>query len=240
MDNKRRLSADSRIGEILTYFEMCRNEGTSLQRGMNYRISNGNTVVLLSRRPGARYLDRFEEDGAVLIYEGHDVPRIMGGPEPKSVDQPMRTPNGRLTQNGKFYEAAKRASMGATPDLVRVYEKIHKGVWSFCGVFALLDAWLEISGKRKVFKFRLALSSDHAFEGSRSETGDLQHVRRIPSEVKVEVWRRDKGRCVECGSTDHLHFDHDIPFSLGGASITAANIQLLCARHNLKKRAQIK
>jgi hypothetical protein len=176
----------------------------------------------------------------VLIYEGHDIPRKKGGPEPKSVDQAMRTPNSRLTQNGKFYEAARRASTGAPPDLVRVYEKIYRGVWSFCGVFALLDAWLEDSGKRKVFKFRLALSAAHPGEDSLREIEDIQHVRRIPSEVKVEVWRRDKGKCVECGSSDHLHFDHDIPFSLGGASLTAANIQLLCARHNLKKRAQIK
>ncbi|MFZ0452734.1 MAG: hypothetical protein WCE54_04390 [Ignavibacteriaceae bacterium] len=37
----------------------------------------------------------------------------------------------------------------------------------------------------------------------------------IPTSVKVEVWARDKGRCVLCGSTENLHYDHDLPFSKG-------------------------
>ena len=50
---------------------------------------------------------------------------------------------------------------------------------------------------------------------------------------------RDQGRCVECGATDELHFDHVVPFSKGGTSLTAENVQLLCARHNLQKSARI-
>jgi 5-methylcytosine-specific restriction endonuclease McrA len=58
--------------------------------------------------------------------------------------------------------------------------------------------------------------------------------------VKVAVWKRDRGQCVQCDSTDNLHFDHDIPFARGGASIREENIQLLCARHNLEKGAKIR
>jgi len=29
---------------------------------------------------------------------------------------------------------------------------------------------------------------------------------RSASDVKIEVWNRDKGRCVECGATNELHF----------------------------------
>jgi 5-methylcytosine-specific restriction endonuclease McrA len=36
-----------------------------------------------------------------------------------------------------------------------------------------------------------------------------------------------------------LHFDHDIPFSKGGSSLTAANVRLLCAKHNLEKSDKI-
>jgi hypothetical protein len=36
-----------------------------------------------------------------------------------------------------------------------------------------------------------------------------------------------------------LHFDHDLPYSKGGASITEDNVQLMCARHNLQKGAKI-
>jgi 5-methylcytosine-specific restriction endonuclease McrA len=57
--------------------------------------------------------------------------------------------------------------------------------------------------------------------------------------VKVAVWKRDQGKCVNCGATDNLHFDHDVPFSKGGSSITADNVKLLCARHNLEKSDKI-
>ena len=62
---------------------------------------------------------------------------------------------------------------------------------------------------------------------------------RVPTAVKVAVWKRDQGKCVECGAIDNLHFDHDVPFSKGGSSITEANVKLLCARHNLQKSDKI-
>jgi 5-methylcytosine-specific restriction endonuclease McrA len=39
---------------------------------------------------------------------------------------------------------------------------------------------------------------------------------------------------VQCGSTKNLDLDHDIPFSRGGSSLTAANVRLLCAKRNLQ------
>lgn len=62
-------------GDIISYFGMCQREGTSLQRGMNFRLRGRQSVILMSRRPNAPYADRIEEDGTVLIYEGHDVPK---------------------------------------------------------------------------------------------------------------------------------------------------------------------
>jgi len=44
---------------------------------------------------------------------------------------------------------------------------------------------------------------------------------------------------VTCGASDELHFDHIVPYSKGGSSELAANIQLLCARHNLQKSDRI-
>jgi hypothetical protein len=107
-------------GEVVSYLEMCREEGVNLQRGMNYRLRPDSSVVLMSVRPGAPYADRIEEDGHVLIYEGHDRPRTREGPDPKTVDQPMRNPNGSLTENGKFYEAAHKGRGGGEVELVRV------------------------------------------------------------------------------------------------------------------------
>ena len=62
--------------------------------------------------------------------------------------------------------------------------------------------------------------------------------RHIPTHVKREVWERDRGRCVHCGSSEDIHYDHDIPFSKGG-SHGVENIQLLCAKCNLKKGSKI-
>lgn len=92
--------------EILSYFEMCQREGTSLQRGMNFRLRGGHSVVLMSVRPNAPYRDAVQEDGAVLIYEGHDRPRTAETPNPKALDQPEYLPAGSLTENGKFHQAA--------------------------------------------------------------------------------------------------------------------------------------
>src|SRR4030043_302242 len=179
-------------GDVISYLEMCTQEGVSLQRGMNYRLRANNTVILMSLRPNAPYADRVEEDGHVFIFEGHDVSKTQDTPIPKIVDQPMNNPTGTLTQNGLFYKAAKNyCTRKKNPE----FEK-----------------------EQNIF---------------------LEHNRMIPPEVKLEVWKRDKGKCVKCGSTDNLHFDHIIPFSKGGSSLVAENIQILCARHNISKRDNI-
>jgi 5-methylcytosine-specific restriction endonuclease McrA len=225
--------------EIISYLEMCRREGVSLQRGMNFGLGGDHSVILMSLRPNAPYEDELSEDGTILIYEGHDAPRSASVPDPKRVDQPERTPAGALTQNGLFYQAAQQARAGVRlPERVRVYEKLRQGIWSYNGVFHLVDAWREMSNGRQVFKFKLL-----AVEGEDHPTvpADRQVRRRrvIPTQVKLEVWKRDGGRCVQCGATDELHFDHIVPYSKGGTSLVADNIQLLCARHNLEKRDRL-
>lgn len=223
--------------EILTYWDMCRREGTSLQQGMNFRLRAGHSILLTSVLPNAPYADSFEGDGTTLIYEGHDERRSPDAPEPKTRDQPGFYPGGGLTQNGKFYEAALAFKHGERPaERVQVYEKLRPGIWADNGTFHLVDAWQERAGNRSVFKFRLvAVVGDE-----RRDVPALPERRRlIPGAVKQKVWIRDQGRCVECGATDELHFDHIIPYSRGGSSTTAENVQILCARHNLSKGARI-
>ncbi|MGO9903556.1 MAG: HNH endonuclease [Solirubrobacteraceae bacterium] len=60
----------------------------------------------------------------------------------------------------------------------------------------------------------------------------------ISEEVRHAVWRRDEGRCVQCGSRESLEFDHVIPVSKGGAN-TERNLQLLCEMCNRQKGARI-
>ena len=228
-----------KIGDVISYLDMCAAEGVNLQRGMNYQLGKSYSVILMSVRLNAPYADRVAENGKVLIYEGHDIPNTKNGPNPKTMDQPLRNPSGSLTQNGEFFESANKYKKGERPELVKVYEKIRPGIWTYNGFFYLVDAWLETSEGRKVFKFRLELLDDQETVDEHLGDIELEHVRIIPASVKFEVWKRDKGRCVQCGSTENLHFDHIIPYSRGGSSLVADNIQLLCARHNLEKRDKI-
>src|SRR6202012_3902289 len=175
----------------------------------------------------------------VIIYEGHDEPHTKAQPDPKHLDQPRRSSSGSPTQNAQFERAALDYKGGTlAAELVAVYEKIHRGIWAFNGIFKLTDAWIESDDHRKVFKFRLELAYE-SLSAQRQELADLNHTRVIPSAVKLEVWKRDGGCCVLCKEKDNLHFDHDLPFSKGGTSLTAKNIRLLCARHNLSKSDKI-
>lgn len=227
-------------GKIISYLEMCQEEGVNLQRGMNFHLHSNYSVILMSLRRGAPYADRTEENGQILIYEGHDIPKTDPNQNPKTVDQPMVNPSGSLTQNGLFHQAAIAHKEGKNePELVRVYEKLHPGMWVYNGLFKLTDAWQETSNSRRVFKFKLEITDDAVIINNEQREGTPEHNRLIPASVKLEVWKRDKGQCVVCGSKENLHFDHIIPYSKGGSSLVAENIQLLCARHNLAKRDKI-
>lgn len=225
--------------EIIPYLEMCQREGVSLQRGMNFELSHNHSVILMSIRTNAPYADRFEDDGTTLIYEGHDMPRSAHDPNPKTIDQPERTPGGRPTQNGLFHRAAQAHKTGQRPpERVRVYEKIKQGIWSYNGVFHLIDSWLEVADGREVFKFKLvAVEGEEDFSVPIPSYPKFRRI--IPTWVKLEVWQRDGGKCTKCGSDQDLHFDHIIPWSKGGSSSTPDNIQLLCGKHNLQKHDKI-
>jgi hypothetical protein len=225
-------------GDVISYLQMCAEENTNFRRGMNFSRKGKPSVILMSTRRGAPYKDQVQEDGRVLIYEGHDNPVPSDGRKPKEVDQESRNPEGGLTQNGLFYEAAQKYKEGYSPsEIVKVYEKIRTGIWVYNGRFKLLEAWRVILEGRNVFRFRLELLDDtEAVVAGRVEPED---TRIIPSMVKLEVWKRDAGKCVRCGSKDNLHFDHIIPYSRGGTSLNAKNIQLLCVRHNLEKHDKI-
>lgn len=225
--------------ELISHAEMCQREGRNLQQGMNYQEAANHSVILMSRRPNAPYEDEMLDDGSTLIYEGHDAARRDGARDPKTLDQPIAFPSGCATENGKFFAAAKAFATGrALPRRVRAYEKIQPNIWAYNGIFHLVDAWLQESGMRKVFKFKLV-----AVEGEENLDTPIDahapHRRLIPSSVKLEVFKRDKGRCVLCGSQENIHYDHDLPYSRGGSSLTPHNIRILCGRHNLAKGARV-
>src|SRR3989344_801920 len=222
--------------KIISYHEMVAMEKMSLQRGMIF--SDGKrrySSLLMSQRKNAVYNDGFDENGN-LTYEGHDA-RAENNINPKEVDQPLETPNGTWTENGKFYKAAMdfKSGLKKVPELVKVYEKIDVGVWSIKGFFQLVDVKQVSDGKRNVLKFYLKPVLTKIF----NRVEDLPFNRLIPTAVKVSVWERDRGKCVLCGKTENLHYDHELPYAKGGTSLTEKNIRILCAKCNLSKSDKI-
>jgi len=95
-------------------------------------------------------------------------------------------------------------------------------------VEALADERLE--GKRR------RLDRAHGLRSGRTATAPSRPG--IPREVRIAVFERDGGRCVECGSRALLQFDHVIPVAMGGSS-AASNLQLLCDNCNREKGATL-
>jgi hypothetical protein len=227
--------------QILLYREMCDAEKVqTLQRGMNFRLNPEYSVILMSQRSNAPYSDYIHDNGMIIEYEGHDVPKIGHDIDPKSHDQPEKTKNGKLTQNGLFKKAVLDFKEGiCNTEIVRVYEKILPGIWSEKGFFKLIDYKYINSGKRKVYRFILEETEFELKNNHLTENKLKPRTRVIPTEIKKLVWERDKGKCTICGASDELHFDHDLPYSKGGTSISADNVKILCARHNLSKSNKI-
>lgn len=207
--------------------------GKHIQKGMNFGINKSYSVVLMSVAKNAPYNDEMLDDG-IINYEGHDI-YSSNKHDKKNTDQPIKYPSGTLTENGKFFEAAEQFKLNKREAAkIQVYRKLRPGIWVDMGFYDLIDAFTKNDGKRSVFKFLLKPVFED-FDPQTAENIDIVHQRYIPGKVMQEVYLRDKGQCVKCGSEDNLHYDHKIPFSKGGSSVDSKNIQLLCARHNLEK-----
>jgi hypothetical protein len=199
---------------IISANELMAREGVDLRKGMNYRKEPQLSVFLVLPSHGGEYRDEWHADKQLYIYEGHES-TIEGG---KAKDQLMMYESGRLSDNGKFYKAAKAYKDGIQkePMQIQVYEKLDPGVWYDKGIFDLIDAQHVAVDGRKVFKFflRPADASDpSSWDRYRAE-------RMLPVTAKVAAWAAEKGRCEMCGSENELHFVGAPPL-----------VHLLCALH---------
>jgi len=72
-----------------------------------------------------------------------------------------------------------------------------------------------------------------------SQVKSSKPSRHVPEHVKRAVRARDGNRCRNCKvETEFVHFDHIIPYDLGGPT-TADNIQMLCPKCNTSKGNQV-
>ncbi len=115
-------------------------------------------------------------------------------------------------------------------------------------LFLFKNALFDVTGLHSEEEARLAVLKKHQTERSeidflksrfdesseKSETG-REH---IPERIRNEVWRRDGGKCVQCGSVYKLEFDHMVPVAAGGSN-TARNLQILCEPCNRRKSDRI-
>lgn len=210
--------------DVISFYDII-NKHRMMQRGINYGKGKKQTVILMSGRKNAPYVDK-EVDGQI-VYEGEDV---YGAKDKKGIDQELSKGNKCLYDAVKDYLEGER---GAEP--VQVYEKLGKGRWIDRGLFKLIGARKVHDGKRYVYRFLLSAGEE---EIEIVEKKEKFRSRRISSDVQIAVWKRDKEKCVSCGSTENLHFDHIIPFSKNGSN-DIENIQILCAKCNLKKSNKI-
>jgi hypothetical protein len=79
-----------------------------------------------------------------------------------------------------------------------------------------------------------ATSGDDNLAGSNPSVGHGHRLgpvgHPLPSAwVKMQVWRRDHGRCVSCGGQESVWFDYIVPPWRGG-SVSEQNIRLMCER----------
>ena len=122
---------------------------------------------------------------------------------------------------------------------VALFEREGRTYWAFEDRIFWEDDDLEaadvlalVSERRR--RARRALERAHA-----ALAGEAAQPRRepIPRAVRLAVFERDGGRCVECGSAFEIQYDHVIPLALGGAA-TVENLQILCAPCNRANAAR--
>jgi 5-methylcytosine-specific restriction endonuclease McrA len=116
-----------------------------------------------------------------------------------------------------------------------------KTYWLFDGRIYADDNDLSSDDVRVLIKDR-QLRQERQLQRARAnvasdETG-VPRRQPIPREIKLAVFERDGGQCVECGSSFEIQYDHIIPVAMGGAS-TAENLQILCATCNQRKGASL-
>jgi hypothetical protein len=90
----------------------------------------------------------------------------------------------------------------------------------------------------EINKRRLVLEKAHAVQAVTDNYDNPRRRESISQTVRVEVWQRDGGRCVDCLSQEKLEFDHIIPVAMGGGN-TSRNLQLLCETCNRRKGASL-
>jgi hypothetical protein len=85
-----------------------------------------------------------------------------------------------------------KSGLREKPELIKVYEKISRGIWSYKGFFELIDANIVSDGKRKMFKFSLNPVEKKSF-GRVVELpqSSRRYSRSSSAGVRAHPWRNE-------------------------------------------------
>lgn len=120
---------------------------------------------------------------------------------------------------------------------------LHEGrqYWAYAGRFYWEDDGLSAHDVQALVHERFERRRrklERAHAAMRQEHQPLQRREPVPRAVRLAVFQRDGGCCVECGSNFDIQYDHIIPLAMGGAT-TVENLQILCADCNRRKGATL-
>lgn len=124
---------------------------------------------------------------------------------------------------------------------VHVWREGKRNFWLFLNDFYWDDDGLGAEDVKALVlqrKRRLEQKLQSARSLMRAEENGRPTRTPIPTELRRAVFERDGGRCVECGGSFDLQYDHILPVARGGAT-TIQNLQLLCADCNRSKSDSI-
>lgn len=160
--------------------------------------------------------------------------------KPKAALYDAKTEFSLVIRKDKF--DGLRRTQKKEPVPLKTYRN-NKRVWWFNDTFYEADDDLSATDVKALAleqdnQKRLQLEKAHALMAMRDRLDAKAKRQPIPQEVKVAVWQRDQGRCVDCGSQAELEYDHVIPLAMGGSN-TERNLQLLCAPCNRRKGATL-
>ncbi len=116
-----------------------------------------------------------------------------------------------------------------------------RSLWQFLDGFWWDDDGLDVDDI-KALVLQRKRQQDQKLRSARSlmrAEEDGRPTRTNPTkELRRAVFERDGGRCVECGGSFDLQYDHILPVAHGGAT-TLENLQLMCADCNQRKSDSI-
>ncbi len=194
---------DRGLTSIISTSELSVREGALFQKSMNFRDRGAAlSVFLVLPSATGHFFDAWNPETQEYIFRGHDSVTMRAGG--KEDDQLLMYEGGVLSDNGKFYKAAKEYQEGHRPEplQVQVYEKLSAGAWFDKGIFNLLDAQRARFEGRIHFEFVLTPA-----DAKRHDRNEVRNAERMTSATdKARVWYQCGGRCAKCTHQLGLRF----------------------------------